>query len=241
MSKANYLVFHPDNARERTNVHAIAMVNGQLSLNWQGDIWVDSIGVGNEDPFVFNDPWLYSYCHASQLRRNYRKDSYLQIGSKIIFVSGQYADKGYLTVDTYFLIGGIQKWIHKPKLKLPTAYNKHYKNNNSDLWCRHLKFPFAGSHKKVSHTFEAELWQEDKTIFSFLPLDNMQQRVSIPLGNFSKEIKSIIELKRNGKYPVLLTDTEINSVLTEIDKAAYTKVLRILKYKNITKTKKGGC
>lgn len=91
MNKAHYIIFHPDRARQIANVQATVMVKKKILANWNGDIFVDQIGKGNEDPYVFNNPWLYSYCHASQLRRNRREDSYLQIGSTIIFASGQEA------------------------------------------------------------------------------------------------------------------------------------------------------
>jgi hypothetical protein len=56
MDKAHYIVFHPDHQRQQAKVQAIAMVNQRVLTNWTGNIFVDKIGVGNEDPFVFNDP-----------------------------------------------------------------------------------------------------------------------------------------------------------------------------------------
>jgi hypothetical protein len=93
---AHYIVFHPENKRQQIFVHAVALEKNGINQNWRGNIWVDCIGIGNEDPYIFNDTWLYSYCHASQLRKNRHWPSYLQTGSKILFVSGQHADKGYL-------------------------------------------------------------------------------------------------------------------------------------------------
>lgn len=224
MDKANYIIFHPDNARQMIKVCATVMINKQILTNWTGNIYVDQIGVGNEDPFVFNDPWLYSYCHASQLRRNISKDSYLQVGSKLIFVSGQQANKEFLTVDTVFLVGEVQKW-GKP-LKLPVKYKSHFRNNNSDLWNRHLRFPFFRQHDKVSHSYEAELWSNNKSEFSFLPLDKEQNRISISFDQFDKELLKKIKGKVKGKYPLLLTDKEIKSIETLIDNLTITKVLK---------------
>jgi hypothetical protein len=229
MNKAHYIVFHPDRQRDEIAAQAIVLVNGKLTTNWTGKIWVDKIGKGNEDPFVFNDHWLYSYCHASQLRQNFRNDSYLQVGSKIFFASGQQADKGILTVDTIFIVGDVQQWTKKPILQLPTKYQIHFQNSKSPLWKRHFRFPFNGIHDSVSHTYEAELWQENKNDFSFLPLNNNGERVSIPLENFPDNLLDKIADNIKGKYPVLLSDSEMQTIFTHIDKAATIKVL-----KNIT-------
>ncbi len=229
MSKAHYIIFHPEYARQHIIVQAIALVQGQVLKNWSGKIYVDQIGVGNEDPFVFCDPWLYSYCHASQLRRNFRIDSCLQAGSKIFFASGQHANNGLLTIDTVFLVGDVQLWKGNPELQLPVKYQKHFQNNNSILWRRHFRFPFYGSHDTVSHTYEAELWQENKSEFSFLPLDEAQERVSIPFGNFSGQLLNKISGKVKGKYPVLITDIETIEIATQIENKEVIKVLRDIK------------
>lgn len=225
MNKAHYIIFHPEKKRQKINVQATALVNKQILTNWVGDIYVDKIGEGNEDPFVFNDPWLYSFCHATELRRNDRIDNYLQVGSKIFFASGQQANKGILTIDTVFVIGDIQKWKPKPDLQLPVKYQGH-KNSESELWIRHFCFPFKGIHDKVSHTYEAELWQKGKMDYSFLPLSKIGERVSIPLDEFSQQLKDKILGKVKGKRPVLLTDTEIQTIATQIDSATETKVLK---------------
>jgi hypothetical protein len=242
MNKAHYIIFHPDHARQQTPVRAIAMVQGQVLKNWSGNIYVDRIGIGNEDPFVFNAPWLYSYCHASQLRRNFRQDNnYLQSGSKIFFVSGQQADQGLLTIDTVFLIGGVQPWDSKPTLHLPTKYQNHFQNNKSILWRRHFRFPFQGSHITVSHTYEAALWQENKTDFSFLPLNESNERVSVPFDEFPNDLLKKIAEKVKGKYPVLLTDSEINIIATQLEKRVTTKILKITASTLTVTSKKGRC
>jgi len=242
MNKAHYIIFHPDHARQQTPVQAIAFVQGQVLKNWHGNIYVDKIGFGNEDPFVFNDPWLYSYCHASQLRRNFRhNNNYLQTGSKIFFVSGQQADKGLLTIDTVFLIGGVQPWDNKPTLQLPIKYQNHFQDNMSILWRRHFRFPFHGNHDTVSHTYEAELWQKNKTDYSFLPLDENNERVSIPFDKFPDDLLNKIAGKVKGKYPVLLSECEKNMITTQIEKQVATKVLKNITSKLVMTSKKARC
>lgn len=94
-SKANYIIFHPDYARDQVKVTGEAIVGNRLQRKWKGDIWVDAIGNGNEDPFVFNSGWIYSYCHASQLRRRV-SENYLQKDSWLVFCSGDSANRGIL-------------------------------------------------------------------------------------------------------------------------------------------------
>ena len=240
LEKAYYIIFHPDHQRQLTRVKATVMVGQRVLTSWAGDIYVDMINAGNEDPFVFNNPWLYSYCHASQLRRNRRDDSYLQTGSKIIFVSGQQANNGILCIDTVFLIGGIQKWDNK-RLQLPLKYQSHFQNNQSSLWKRHFKFPFHGKHKTVSHTYEADLWSKNKTDFSFLPLDKNADRVSVSFDNFKPSLIEKITNKVKGKYPVLLTDSEIKIVIAAIENATTTKILRNITSNVTVTSKKGNC
>jgi hypothetical protein len=248
MTKANYIIFHPDTARQHETVQAVAMVQDKVLNNWRGDVYVDRMDGGNEDPFVFSDPWLYSYCHASQLRRNFRKDnSYLQVGSKIIFVSGQDADNGLLTIDTVLLIGGVQLWDKKPSLQLPIKYQNHFQDGISILWERHFKFPFIinpktgrGCHDTVSHTYEAELWQKNKTDYSFLPLVESNERVSISFDIFPNELTEKIAKRVKGKYPVLLTDSEMNLIATQIENRVTTKVLKNIISNNAILTPKTG-
>lgn len=224
MNKANYIIFHPEIKRKSEFVSATVIRGNEVLKEWKGNVYVDKIGEGNEDPFVFNNPWLFSYCHASQLRRNTRRDSYLQVGSKLFFVSGQHADEGFLTIDTYFLIGGVQKW-KQPILELPQKYESHFENLQSELWRRHFQFPFDGVHKTVSYTYEAEIWEKTKNEFSFLPLNKNGERVCVSFKNLSNPLSEKILAKRKGKYPVLLEENEANEILQHIERGVFTKVV----------------
>jgi hypothetical protein len=226
MVHAHYIVFHPDYVRQRVRVNATALVGGILDTAWAGEIYVDAIGNGNEDPFVFNDPWLYSYCHASQLRRNDRPDSFVKVGSVIIFVSGQQADNDILAIDTVFIVGGVQKWEQKPSIQLPSKYSAHLDDDGSPLWNRHFRFPFEGSHSSVSHTYEAKQWGDHKEPFSFLPLSQDGDKTSVQFSNLDKDLCAKIKVNVSGKYPVLLTGSEVAQVLTEIESNTKTKVLK---------------
>lgn len=222
---ANYIVFHPESSRQNVNVSGIAKIGDSISHDWIGNVWVDKIGIGNEDPYVFSDIWLYSYCHASQLRRSHQSDPHLKHGSKIIFVSGQDANKGYLTIDTVFYIQSSLPW-NKP-LQLPTKYEGIYKDLNSDLWKRHFRFPFAGIHGGVTHTYEAISWLNNKEYYSFLPIDKTGHRTSIPLDSLSLRISEKICKKVRGKYPVLLEHSEIDTIIKQIISMTAVQVVKI--------------
>ena len=221
MTKAHYIIFHPDNQRNNIKISATAIVNGVVNKQWIGNVYVDKLNDGNEDPFVFVNPWLYSFCHASQLRRKTRSDNYLQKGSWLLFSSGNEANEGRLTFDTIFLIAAIQTWFDKP-LDLPLKYRDIPRNNTSELW----KFPFHGIHSGVTHTYEAELWATSKNKFSFLPLDNNDSRVTIPFNALNSTTLKKIVKNVKGKYPVLLTTGEIFEILNVIEQRVKTKVVK---------------
>ncbi|OUL20977.1 hypothetical protein BV378_28375 [Nostoc sp. RF31YmG] len=145
MEPLHYLIFHPDYAREKTEVKGKALIESQLT-DWQGHVWVDKPG-GNEDPFVFVKNWLYSYCHATQLRRKPTSNApYLRAGSYVFFCSGDAANQGAIQLDTVFVVDHPANWPDKQQ-GLPEEFKQDYKNNKSYLWQRHFKYPFLGEHE----------------------------------------------------------------------------------------------
>ena len=228
MDKAHYIIFHPESKRQIIDAKASAIENGQVNTAWEGKIYVDRINNGNEDPFVYTHPWLYSYCHATQLRRNFRKDNnYLQNDSVIFFVSGDCANKENLTIDTVFVIENALTWTKKPKLALPIKFQGI--NEGSPLWKRHLRFPFCGQHASVTHTYEARHHTDQDTEveapFSFLPIAKNGDRVTIPFGELTTELVAKINKKIRGKYPVLLSCDEMQQIYQLIETKAITKVI----------------
>lgn len=235
-ANAHYIIFHPESNRELVNVHATVVQNGRVQEDWSGRIWVDGVENGNEDPFVFNDPWLFSYCHASQLRRQKRDDAYLQVGSWLLFCNGQAADKGQLIFDTLFVIGGILPW--KQPLGLPEKFRYLSKDKKSPLWQRHFRFPFKGTHDSVTHTYEAMLWDGGKSAYSFLPYADSTHRVNIALSELTPTLAAEIEQKVWGKFPVLLSAQDIQVLLQSIESKTRLKVLRDIVLDEISGTKK---
>lgn len=244
---ANYIIFHP----KRQSVKASATVlhrNGTINKDWEGTIFVDSVFSGNEDPFVFNNPWLYSYCHSSQLRRNSKNTPYLQPGSKLIFVDGEEADKGNFVVDTVFIVKDSLLWGKSlgPIQYLPTKYADIMNNESSELWDRHFKFPFIPpyAHKNVTHSYEADLWDDKKEIYSFLPLNSEGAVLSLSLLSLPISVQNLVEKKRRGKFPILIESDIINEIITMINTAVDIKVVKDIKLQDFEFTKSkhcGGC
>jgi hypothetical protein len=221
--KAHYLIFHPEKQRQKQKVSATSMIGNQVVKNWEGDIYIDCIGAGNEDPFVFHDPWIYSYCHASQLKRK-KGICYIQGGSYLLFVSGDFANQGLLSFDTVFLVESGQHWNKNP-LELPEKFLYLKKEKENKLWKRHFKFPFQGQHSSVTHTYEAKLWRPSLHQFSFLPLSKNGKRASVPIDALNNHLANKIKSKIRGKYPVLLNDNEIDELVQNIGLHTSTKIL----------------
>ena len=131
MEPLHYLIFHPDYARQETSVHSQALINNQVT-DWEGHVWVDSPG-GNEDPFVFSQTWLYSYCHATQLRRDPKRAAYIKGGSYLFFCSGDAANQGVIQLDTVFVVDRAANWPNNQQ-GLPEEFQQDYENTKSDLW-----------------------------------------------------------------------------------------------------------
>jgi hypothetical protein len=212
MGPLHYLIFHPDGAREKTKVRASALVGGQL-IDWQGSVWVDKPN-GNEDPFIFSTRWLYSYCHATQLRRTPRPNSaYIKTGSYLFFCSGNSANKEIIQLDTVFVVNHVAKWPQNQQ-GLPDEFKEHYRNSSSDLWRRHFRYPFHGYHEG-KYTYVSRQWFENKDAYSFLPISTSGERVAFDMGVLTRDVRLSILSGVPGKYPVLLSDQGKTEMLRE--------------------------
>jgi hypothetical protein len=232
MTNAHYIIFHPDDQRQSVEVSALALDRGKTIKNWRGKVWVDQLDCGNEDPFIFNNPWIYSYCHASQLRRSAQNESYVTRGSWLIFASGDLAEADGLSIDTVFYIGNSQKWDAAEKPIIPDAYRYLLREKSNLLYSRHFFAPLECTHSDgravhgtVSYTYEAELWENGKEKFSFLPLDQVKEKVAMPLSVFGK-LGQKIRNNVPGKRPVDLSSIEMELVLQQIESRTRIKVVR---------------
>ena len=228
---AHYLIFHPDSNRERAKVIADAIINKKLRIGWEGDIWVDKRNIGNEDPFVFNEPWLYSYCHTSQLRRNEKRtDNFINSGSYLVFCSANSADNGIIQIDTVFVVGELTRWGRDPSLTLPAKFSYLLNDRRNPLWRRHFRFPFLpgkfAQHKSVTHTYLSKSWKINCLDYSFLPLGESNERISFKVSNLSNQTASTINERKWGKYPVLFTQEQLNEILEQINRITSIRVIR---------------
>jgi len=159
MLPLHYVIFHPDYVREKLIIQGRAIRHNYID-DWQGTVWLDKDDGGNEDPYVLSKRWIYSYCHATQLRRKPSlKFSYVTTGSYLFFCSGDAANRGQLQVDTVFFVDTVAVW---PERKgLPDLYGPHFENRQSDLWNRHFKFAFLRGHHEGKYTYVAKNWTQN--------------------------------------------------------------------------------
>lgn len=222
MNPLHYIIFHPDYAREQLKVQADAIINGE-KRTWKGTIWIDEQR-GNEDPYIFNSNWLYSYCHATQIKRNSNGyDSYVMQNSYLFFCNGDSVDKDYLQFDTVFNVAKVTKWLDDCKT-VPSEFSIHNKNNKSELWRRHFRFPSLGIHKG-KYTYLSKNWSELDDSYSFLPISKEGERVIFSIKELPIELINKIKGKRFGKYPVPLTEEEKNIILELLNKYSEVKVI----------------
>jgi hypothetical protein len=226
MKPLHYIIFHPDHAREMLTIEGKAVIN-DMPENWTGAVWIDATG-GNEDPFVLCENWIYSYCHATQLRRTPSlKSPYAMKGSYLFFCSGNAANHGELQVDTVFVVDHVAEWprnVHE----LPLEFREHYQDNNSDLWNYHFRFSFSKQPEhKGRYTYVAKAWSSDADNYSFLPIGINGHRVSFSLDNLTPELKKIIQDKVYGKRPVMLEENHKNEILKLILSLASISVIQV--------------
>jgi hypothetical protein len=220
MFMPSYIVFHPDKQRISIEVTAKIIRQDRIEDNWCGYVRVDSIG-GNQDPWCRAIPWLYSYCHATQLKR-----SAMGAGDVIFFVSGDSANEGVLVFDTVFVVKERHDWVSgMPPTKLLKKYPKV-----SEGWKRHLIFG-APSLKCCEHTgrytFEAQGHEKTFSKFSYLPITNLCEPVSFSFDRLSSSVEKKLKAKTKGKYPVELTSAEATEVYQMVENLAKIKVIRI--------------
>lgn len=210
MQPLHYLIFHPDYGRKKTEVQGKALIDDQLT-DWQGNVWVDE-PCGNEDPFVFSERWLYSYCHATQLRRKPMcQDAYVTAESYLFFCSGDAANKNTIQIDTVFVVDHAAKWPDNQQ-GIPEDFQQDYQNTKSELWERHFKYPFLGQHTG-KYTYVSKQWFDSKDKYSFLPISQTGDRVEFNLGLLTPDIQSKIKEKVKGKRPVSLNEEQKTELL----------------------------
>lgn len=107
-------------------------------------VYCDST-VGNQDPYVWSEPFLHSYCHITQMHS--------EIGGIHLWVSGDtFPEFDHLYCDLVFVVAEKQQWRDAnnmepddPIVDSPEAFNDHYR------W--HVQHPFA---RRKRYTLKAD-------------------------------------------------------------------------------------
>src|SRR5262245_38562956 len=108
----HYIICHAKRKRVRRLVRGQALIDGRISA-WKGPVWMDG-EKGNWDPYVLHRRWLWSYCQLYQRK--------ISLGSYVFFCCTDAANRGYLLIDTVFVVGDILEW---PQGNLPRAFRYH--------------------------------------------------------------------------------------------------------------------
>jgi hypothetical protein len=209
-SPAHYLIVHPK--RERCSASGRCLTRGGMS-DWSGDVWADPRNGGNEDPFIWSNPWLYSYCKATGIRRHPRRHGrYVAAGSILIFADKDYAKRATLLIDTVFHIGALHIWGSRPPSSLKKMLTAEDYRRAYD---RHLRFglPGASTHKG-SYTYSSLTLEVFHGCGSFIPLGPTGDRISIRFSDLDNKLED--RLRRRLKHrlpPIMLSDQEVTNIL----------------------------
>ena len=206
----SYVVQHPKRCEVRVSARVLKNRSAVPREREMG-IFVDAIE-GNHDPCVLTDPWLYSYCHASQLRR-----TQMGPGSMIFFY-----DHEREAFDTVFSVRDRHDWDRvmpsSPplpiRIRLPPRAEK-------DAWDLHFQWPSRGHHEKTRVTFEAAMFSADP--YSFLPLRGGQPVGAASLG--LSWLEPQINQHKWRRRPIRLAAREAAELYAATSRAADAKVI----------------
>ena len=200
-ARLSYLVMHP--RREVFKVSALVMARRDPRPRLHTlYVFADEIA-GNHDPCVLTDPWFYSYCHASQLRR-----TEIDTGSVLFFY-----DYSRDAFDTVFRVQRKHDWVRRAPSRPPLPIRITLSPRTEKLaWNLHFKWPAAGAHENANTTFEALMYPAKG--HSLLPI-----RDDGPVGLEALGmpwIRRKIAERYRGKRPVPLTDRQAESLYRRI-------------------------
>lgn len=206
----SYVVQHPKRCELRVSAHVLE--NGRPAPRERELVIFGDAIEGNHDPCVLTDPWFYSYCHASQLKR-----TQMGPGSMIFFY-----DHDREAFDTVFSVKDRHEWDRimpsSPplpiRIRLPPRVEK-------DAWDLHFQWPSRGHHEKTRVTFEAAMFPVDTC--SLLSLRGGQPVSAASLGLSWLEPR--IDQHKRRRRPVPLAAREAAELYAATSRAADTKVI----------------
>jgi len=193
------------------------LTNGESNKE-EYSIYADS-KKGNQDPYIWNKNFVYSFCHANGFINKFEKGDYL------FFLSPN--SKGWKSatkfyIDTVINVEKIIEWPEKNKRKQNDLYPYFEKEGfkiNDCLWKDHFQYPSMGQHNnKKLFTI---IGDSDK---SYVPFHNRPFE-----DNDFKILKNLINRKSNNyddweynknwnMYPTVLDDDIKNIVCKNLSK-----------------------
>lgn len=224
----DYLIFHPP--RKGYEAEGEALVGSGLRP-WKGLVWTDpwrQRAQSNEDPFVWDrDMWVYSYCHASQLRRkpDPHRPTVCQ-GSRLFFCETVAGRVGWLRVDTVFVVDHQAEWL-EPGVRVPNRFSAHQAAEEGNIWARHLQHgrrPVTERGHTGHYTYVANLDGR-----SYLPLDSVGEPAAVLVAGIhglSEKVKAALPEGRSS-YPCELTPQQADTLDFQLRASAATLVAKL--------------
>lgn len=171
----SYVIYHPK--RDCSTVKKI------------GNVYHDSFS-GNQDPYLWNEQFLHSFCHITQIRKD--------VGQVNFWCSGDtYPNFEKLFCDLVFKVASIHKWTDRNSISEKDSlvdneqtYEHHYK------WVR--QHPFKGEKRpKMRVTLKACMAN------SFQPQNERQELIDIvpflsKKGITIDQLRNLISIKSKG-------------------------------------------
>jgi hypothetical protein len=224
----DYLIFHPPRKGYEASGEALG---GSGLRPWQGVVWTDpwrQHAQSNEDPFVWDSSvWLYSYCHASQLRR--KPDPHRATvceGSRLFFCETVAGRSGWLRVDTVFVVDDLARW-QEAGVQVPDRFSAHQAAEVGNIWSRHLRHglrPLTERGHTGHYTYVANLDGR-----SYLPLDTAGRPTAVLVADIqglSAKVKAALPEERST-YPCELTPQQANALDSRLRASAATLVAKL--------------
>ncbi|MDB0011321.1 hypothetical protein N9E20_00780 [Crocinitomicaceae bacterium] len=210
----NYIIFHPVSERFCTEINGI------------GKVYHDSFK-GNQDPYVWNEPFLHSFCKITQIKK--------EIGQYNFWVSSEiYPNFEHLYCDLVFKVASMHEWKDRNSISVndsivdsKQSFIHHYKKGV-------MQHPFKGETRpKKRVTLKA--CKEN----SFQPQNEKQELIDIvpfllKQGYSLEDLRKNISFYASGKMartskPMILSDKMSKALfdyLSSADIKIYAKDLK---------------
>ncbi|MEO2077384.1 MAG: hypothetical protein ABGX20_18785 [Bacillus sp. (in: firmicutes)] len=138
---------------------------------------VDSfIGNGNQDPYIFHQPWMYGYCRNYNMPKNTGKDSVVLFGTYIDNYKNR--NKPAFLLDTFFVVNNRYPWLMEHQGLQPSDnFKRDFPYNQHDKFYIDFIAPRVEGkqHPKAHSIFTSQNIELGQAIvankkFSFIPL-----------------------------------------------------------------------